>query len=372
MMHFTSSIKQALDRATQLHMGQYRKGTDLPFIVHPYSVASIVSEYTDDEQVVIAALLHDVLEEVPSYTAKDLADEFGQEIADIVERLTEHDGRDTSDQSLRDSWQRRKEAYLDQLRTADERVLLVACADKIHNLWSILDEYEQYGDDLWGEFRTPNEKKLWLFEEVLAIAKERLKSPIVRELEALYAEARDRFRSFQPEVESVPVEELSRILADEFRRTWKPVKYWLMKTEPDTYSIDDLEHDKKTPWGGVRNYQARNFIRDKMKPGDMVLIYHSNAKPSGIVGVAKVVSNAYSDPTAFDPKSQYYDPKSSPENPTWFVADIGFVRRFEHIISLEALKKNPKLSGMLVTRKGDRLSVQPVTKQHLKDIENMA
>ena len=140
-------------------------------------------------------------------------------------------------------------------------------------------------------------------------------------------------------------------------------RFWLMKSEPNVYSIDDLQRDGSTSWEGVRNYQARNFMRDDMRLGDGVLFYHSNAKPMGIYGVAEVVRDAYPDDTAFDPTSRYHDPKSDPEQPTWLMVDVGYVRTFKTPITLAALKEIPGLEAMMVIRKGSRLSVQPVTPQ---------
>ena len=140
-------------------------------------------------------------------------------------------------------------------------------------------------------------------------------------------------------------------------------RYWLMKSEPSVYSIDDLQRDGSTSWEGVRNYQARNFMRDDMRVGDGVLFYHSNAKPMGIYGVAEVAREAYPDDTAFDPASRYHDPKSDPAKPTWLMVDVGYVRTFKAPVTLTALKEIPGLEDMMVIRKGSRLSVQPVTPQ---------
>lgn len=137
-------------------------------------------------------------------------------------------------------------------------------------------------------------------------------------------------------------------------------RYWLMKSEPEAYSIDDLKVDGSTCWDGVRNYQARNFMRDDMRIGDEVLYYHSNCKPPGVVGLARIIRASYPDHTAFDPKDKHYDPRSDPGNPRWFMVDIAFVARFGEIIPLETLKKEEGLSEMVVTRRS-RLSVQPVT-----------
>jgi predicted RNA-binding protein with PUA-like domain len=144
-----------------------------------------------------------------------------------------------------------------------------------------------------------------------------------------------------------------------------------MKSEPSTYSIDDLQRDKKTFWHGVRNYQARNFMRDKMKVKDLVLFYHSNSNPSGIAGVARVIKQGYPDLTALDPKSEYYDPKATKENPIWFMVNIEFLEKFPHLITLHDLKKNKSLNGMMLTRPGSRLSVQPVEQKHFEIVQSL-
>lgn len=144
-------------------------------------------------------------------------------------------------------------------------------------------------------------------------------------------------------------------------------QYWLMKSEPSVFSIDDLKVCKMTCWDGVRNYQARNFMRDEMKRGDGVLFYHSNAQPSGIAGLAKVVQEAYPDYTAFDPKDVHYDPKSNPGKPTWYMVDVKYIKTCHSIISLERLRKIAGLKNMLLLRHG-RLSVQPVTAQEWRII----
>ncbi len=134
-----------------------------------------------------------------------------------------------------------------------------------------------------------------------------------------------------------------------------------MKSEPDVYSIADLQRDGSTCWDGVRNYQARNFMRDEMKLGDEVLFYHSNTDPMGVYGVAKVVREAYPDHTAFDPTDKHYDPKSDPAKPTWIMVDVGYVGTFRSPITLATLKQTPGLEKMAVVQRGSRLSVQPVT-----------
>lgn len=152
------------------------------------------------------------------------------------------------------------------------------------------------------------------------------------------------------------------------------MNYWLMKSEPDAFSIDDLKAaPKKTEhWDGIRNYQARNMMRDDMEIGDMILFYHSNCKPPGIVGTAEVVSEAYPDHTAFDPESKYYDPKSDPDKPRWIMVDIKFKKKFKTMISLDELKANPKLENMKVVQRGNRLSITPVTKKEWDVITSMA
>jgi predicted RNA-binding protein with PUA-like domain len=138
------------------------------------------------------------------------------------------------------------------------------------------------------------------------------------------------------------------------------MKYWLMKSEPDTFSIYDLKRKKREAWDGVRNYQARNFMRDDMRVGDGVFFYHSNCAEPGIAGLAEVASDAYPDPSQFDPKSKYFDPASSRDNPRWMLVDVKFVKKLQRTITLDELKNHPKLEGMTLLRKGNRLSVMPV------------
>lgn len=138
--------------------------------------------------------------------------------------------------------------------------------------------------------------------------------------------------------------------------------YWLMKSEPESYSIDQFARDKKTLWTGVRNYQARNFMIDAMKPGELFFFYHSNAEPSGIVGIGKILATNRPDPTALDPKSEYHDPKSSTDRPIWFCAEVGFVEKWKKPLTLAELKTQKALSKMALVQKGSRLSVQPVAK----------
>ncbi|MEZ5359368.1 MAG: EVE domain-containing protein [Candidatus Zixiibacteriota bacterium] len=146
-------------------------------------------------------------------------------------------------------------------------------------------------------------------------------------------------------------------------------KYWLMKTEPATFSIDDLERDKTCHWEGIRNYQARNIMRDEFQVGDEVLIYHSSTKIPGAAGIAKVVKEAYPDFTAWDTKSKYFDKRSTPENPVWLMVDLEFVSRFLHFVSITEIKNNPKLDGIMVAKRGMRLSIQPLSKEHFEIIK---
>lgn len=145
-------------------------------------------------------------------------------------------------------------------------------------------------------------------------------------------------------------------------------KYWLMKSEPDVYSIDHLQKDKTTWWEGVRNYQARNFMTKDMQVGDEVLFYHSNAEPPGIAGRATISNPAQADRSALDKKSPYFDPKSSAQKPIWECVEVKFKEKFADILSLEEIKKDPALQNMLVIRKGQRLSIQPVSQDEFAHI----
>ncbi len=161
------------------------------------------------------------------------------------------------------------------------------------------------------------------------------------------------------------------------------MNYWLIKTEADCFSIDDLKRQKKTPWSGVRNFQARNFMRDQMKKGDLALFYHSSSSskesPNGVYGIARVKSDAYADPTAFDPKDEHYDPRSAalkkaaekegkPYVPTWMLVDFEFVEKLARPVLLAEMKNDPKLEGMIVRQTGSRLSIQPVSEKHFRYI----
>ena len=138
--------------------------------------------------------------------------------------------------------------------------------------------------------------------------------------------------------------------------------YWLMKSEPDVYGIDDLKRDKVEPWDGIRNYQVRNMFRDQMKVGDLAFFYHSNCKPPAVVGIMTIASEAYPDHTQFDPKSRYYDAKSDKENPRWLLVDVKYKRKLKREITLQELKEHKQLQDFRLNQRGNRLSVIPVEK----------
>lgn len=139
------------------------------------------------------------------------------------------------------------------------------------------------------------------------------------------------------------------------------MNYWLMKSEPSVYGIENLQKDKRTSWGGVRNYQVRNMFRDDFAKGDLAFFYHSSCDEPGIVGTMTIAGPGYPDPTQFAQKSEYFDPKSRRDTPTWLAMDVRFERRFPRPLSLEALRGYPELAGMQILRRGNRLSVTPVT-----------
>lgn len=147
-------------------------------------------------------------------------------------------------------------------------------------------------------------------------------------------------------------------------------KYWLMKSEPESFSIDDLKNrpNKTEHWDGVRNFQARNMMRNEMQLKDLVFFYHSNCKEPGIVGIAEVVKTGYPDHTAFDPKSKYYDSSCTLEKTKWYMVDVKFKKKFSETITLTDLKNNKALKDMVVVRKGNRLSISPVTEQEWNSI----
>ncbi len=149
--------------------------------------------------------------------------------------------------------------------------------------------------------------------------------------------------------------------------------YWLMKSEPETFSIDDLKNcpNQTDCWSGVRNFQARNMMRDQMQLKDQIFFYHSNCKPPGIVGIAEVVRTSYPDYTQFDPKSKYYDPRATKDKPYWYLVDVKFKKKFAEIISLEDLRNNKDLKNMPLLRQGNRLSIMPVTPEEWESIMAM-
>ena len=148
------------------------------------------------------------------------------------------------------------------------------------------------------------------------------------------------------------------------------MRHWLMKTEPNEFGIDDFAGcpDQTEPWDGVRNYQARNMMRDEMKKGDRVFIYHSNCDEPGVVGVARIVREGYPDPTAFDPEDKHHDPKSDPDNPRWYLVDVKFERKLRRTITLAEMKAEAALEGMALVRRGNRLSVMPVSGEEWEHI----
>ncbi len=149
--------------------------------------------------------------------------------------------------------------------------------------------------------------------------------------------------------------------------------YWLVKSESDVFSIDDLEKAENgtTYWDGVRNYQARNYLRDQMKIGDKVLYYHSNSEPNAVVGICEVIKEGYPDFTQFDGENKHYDPKADPNSPTWFMVDVKFVKKLKKPVTLEEIKQNPKLKDMKLVQRGNRLSVMPVNKDEFDEIVKM-
>jgi len=149
------------------------------------------------------------------------------------------------------------------------------------------------------------------------------------------------------------------------------MNYWLLKSEPSDYSIDDLQRDATEPWDGIRNYQVRNMIRDDIKVGDTCIFYHSNTDVIGCVGTMKIASEAYPDPTQFDSKSAHPDPKSDPENPRWLCMDVAFESKFKRTVTLAEIKSDPTFSDMRLVMKGNRLSVMPISKKHFQKISRL-
>lgn len=182
-MQLTPKIQQALNFAAEKHSGQKRKADGLPYIVHPFSVAWIVNNYTLDEEVVVAAFLHDILEDVQGYYYNDLLNIFGKRVAQMVEEVSEYKNPNASlPEDEKDSWLKRKKKYLKSIAAASPGALMICAADKIHNLRSMLDVYEIKGEIIWEKFNAPRDKKLWLYEKVYKILERRLPNKIVKEL----------------------------------------------------------------------------------------------------------------------------------------------------------------------------------------------
>lgn len=144
--------------------------------------------------------------------------------------------------------------------------------------------------------------------------------------------------------------------------------FWLLKCEPDVYSIHDLARDGVTGWDGVRNYQVRNFMRDTMRAGDLGVFYHSNAEPSGAAGVLRITRTGVADPSQFDRKSDYHDPKSDPKDPTWVMCEVEFVEAFDEVVALERMRTEKSLEGLQILKRGNRLSITPLTEAEFKAI----
>ncbi len=180
---YSKRIYKAINRAAELHDGQFRKGAKVPFAVHPFSVAFILQRFTDDEDVIIAGLMHDTLEDVPGYTAEQLKEEFGERVAELVIGVSEPKGE----------WQLRKDAYIEKLTTDPRECLLICAADKLHNITSLIEDYKIVGDDLWKNFTVGPELEMEFHEKLVKILKERLDSPITAELEAVHKKAKEIF-----------------------------------------------------------------------------------------------------------------------------------------------------------------------------------
>ncbi len=191
-MRLTPSIQYALNRSAELHNGQMRKVSKVPFFTHPFGVAIILSEYTEDEGVIIAGLLHDVLEDVPKYTYLHMKKEFGERIANIVRGVTE-DKSPRTKKTAKETWMERKATYIKKLKRDSYDAMMISAADKIHNLRSMMDEFRKSGNRIWSKFNAPEDRKLWFYGEVLSVLKGRLKNPIVKELEKTYREAEELF-----------------------------------------------------------------------------------------------------------------------------------------------------------------------------------
>jgi len=192
-MLFTPKIQKAVIRSAILHQSQKRKGTPIPYIIHLYSVALILSDYIDDEDIIVAGLLHDVLEDVPNYYGNDMKKEFGEKVYKIVKEVSEDKDPNNKGENKKVTWQKRKGDYLATLKNDSFEAMMVCCADKIHNLLSLIEAYKEQGDDLWNKFNAPKDKQMWFYEEILNVLKDRLNNDIVKELDRIYSEAKKLF-----------------------------------------------------------------------------------------------------------------------------------------------------------------------------------
>lgn len=191
-MHITPRLHHALSKASILHFQQKRKGDGSPYIMHPFAVALILSHHTEDEDLVIAGLLHDVLEDVPAskYSEEDMRRDFGDRVCEIVKEVTEDKDPICHEQPSKNTWISRKERYIENLKNDSQEGLMVACADKIHNLLSMMEIYKEQGEKIWECFNAPADKKLWFYKEVLDVLSQRLESKeMLEELELRYQEA---------------------------------------------------------------------------------------------------------------------------------------------------------------------------------------
>lgn len=195
-MQYTPKIQKTIIKSAVLHRNQTRKDNSLyPFIIHPYSVAFILSNYTQDEGIIVAGLLHDVLEDVPDYSANDMRKEFGEKIYKIVKEVSEDKDPNDGNENSVASWRKRKDGYLANLKNDSFEAMMICAADKIHNLRSMIEAYKTQGEKLWDKFNAPLDKKIWFYGECLNILKERLDNPIVEELERVYLEAENLFEN---------------------------------------------------------------------------------------------------------------------------------------------------------------------------------
>lgn len=193
-MRLTSKIEKALNLAAQKHDCQIRKSSKLPFIIHPVSVMIILSQYTEDENILVASLLHDILEDVEDYNYQDLKKDFGEKIAQIVEGVSEDPNLIADQLDDKKTWQSRKERYIENLKQDSFESLMVCAADKIHNLRSMIRIYQEQGGKMWQDFNAPLEKQIWYYQSVIEILKEKLNNPVIKELEREFIEFEKMFR----------------------------------------------------------------------------------------------------------------------------------------------------------------------------------